>query len=226
LIEVGSYTPDSSYGWWSLYVDDGGNSLYFSAQTNDVSSNVWTYVSVPISWTTNRWHLLALTYSATNTALYLDGTLATNGPPPTMYPGPDVLANGFYIGSDSSGVVQAHGMFDQLATYANPLDPGTAAGTFWYEISETATNSMAGASYFRFGAGGSFLGFAALQRGRCAIPCIHPNVPTPGPPTSRAVQVNLRGEPKRCQAQRAARTNRVRNATASGYVALRISPMT
>jgi hypothetical protein len=51
---------------------------------------------------------------------------------------------------------------------------------------------------------GSFLEFAALQRGRCAISGIHPNVPTPGPPTSRAarpatasvrrrVQVNLRG---------------------------------
>ena len=35
LIEVGTYTPDSSYGWWGLYVDDGGNNLYFSAQTND-----------------------------------------------------------------------------------------------------------------------------------------------------------------------------------------------
>jgi hypothetical protein len=37
--------------------------------------------------------------------------------------------------------------------------------------------------------------------GRCAIPCIHPNVPTPGPPTSRAVQVNLREGPgalRRC----------------------------
>ena len=37
--------------------------------------------------------------------------------------------------------------------------------------------------------------FAALQRGRCAISCIHPNVPTPGPPTSRAVQVNLQERP-------------------------------
>ena len=54
---------------------------------------------------------------------------------------------------------------------------------------------MAGATYFRSGAGGSFLGFAALQRGRCAISYIHPNVPTPGPPTSRAVQVNLREGP-------------------------------
>ena len=49
LLEVGSYTPDSSYGLWSIYVDSGGNNLYFSAQTNDQSSNLTTYVCAPIS---------------------------------------------------------------------------------------------------------------------------------------------------------------------------------
>jgi hypothetical protein len=36
-----------------------------------------------------------------------------------------------------------------------------------------------------------FLEFAALQRGRCAFSCIHPNAATHGPPTSSAVLVNL-----------------------------------
>jgi hypothetical protein len=121
LFEVGSYTPDSSYGLWSIYVDDGGNNIYFSAQTNDLSSNVTTYVSFPISWTTNYFHFIALTYSPTDTALYLDGVLATNGPGVTIYPGPDVLANGFYLGSDSNGVYQAHGLFNTVATYNYPL---------------------------------------------------------------------------------------------------------
>ena len=135
LIEAGSYTPDSSYGWWSLYVDDGGNNLYFSAQTNDFSSNVWTYLSAPISWTTNRWHLLAITYSSAKSSLYIDGALVTNGPPVTYWPGPDVLANGFYIGSDSNGVLQAHGMFDQMATYANPVDSNTVSSAFnWQQV--------------------------------------------------------------------------------------------
>ena len=30
LFEVGSYTPDSSYGWWSIFVDEGGTNLYFA----------------------------------------------------------------------------------------------------------------------------------------------------------------------------------------------------
>ena len=121
LFEVGSYTPDSSCGWWSLYVDPEGNNIYFSTQTNDLSSNLCTYLSAPIAWTTNYFHFVALTYSATNTALYLDGVLATNGPPLTNYPGPDVLANGLFIGSDSNGVNQAAGLFNTVQTFSAPI---------------------------------------------------------------------------------------------------------
>jgi hypothetical protein len=122
LLEVGSYTTNSSYGLWSIYMDSGGNNLYFSAQTNDLSSNVTTYVSAPISWTTNYFHFIALTYSATNTTLYFDGTSVASGPGVTVYPGPDVLTNGFCIGSDRGGVYQAHGLFDLVATYNYPMN--------------------------------------------------------------------------------------------------------
>ena len=128
LIEVGSYTEDASCGWWSFYVDPDGVNLYFSAQTNGGSQA--TYLSAPIDWATNKWHLLALTYSSTNSALYLDGEWVTNGLPVTYWPGPDVLANGFYIGSASNGTAQAHGLFDSLVTYANPVDAGTIRGTY------------------------------------------------------------------------------------------------
>lgn len=122
LLEIGSYTPDSSYGLWSLCVDEAGANLYFATQTNDLSSNLTVCVSAPISWTTNYFHAVALTYSATNTALYLDGALVTNGPPLTVYPGPEVLGNGFFIGSASNGVAQAQGLFNSLQTYTVPLD--------------------------------------------------------------------------------------------------------
>ena len=132
LLEVGGYTPDSSFGWWSIYVDDVGCNLYFSAQTNDLSSSVTTYLTAPISWTTNYFHFVALTYSATNTALYLDGTLVTNGPGVTVYPGSDVLANGFFIGGDSNGVYQANGFFNNVTTYSTPLDAYTIQQLFGY----------------------------------------------------------------------------------------------
>ena len=135
LLEAGGYTPDSSYGWWSIYVDSGGNNLYFSAQTNDMSSNVTTYVSAPISWTTNYFHFIALTYSPTNTALYLDNVLVTNGPGVTVYPGSDVLSNGFCIGSDSNGVYQAHGLFNTVQTFNYPLSSNDVETTFYWDYS-------------------------------------------------------------------------------------------
>jgi len=133
LFEVGAYTPDSSYGLWSIYVDDVGQNIYFSAQTNDLSSSLTTYLSAPISWTTNYFHFVALTYSPTNTALYLDGVLATNGPGVTIYPGPDVLTNGFFIGADETGLYQANGMFNTVATYNYPLNSNDVETIFSWE---------------------------------------------------------------------------------------------
>jgi hypothetical protein len=118
LIEAGQYTTNASYGWWSVYFDPSGETITFAAQTNGATE---VYLSAPVAWTTNRWHLIALTYSATNTALYIDGVLATNGPGMTVWPGDDVLADGFFIGSDSEGGAQARGIFDDFSTYSFPL---------------------------------------------------------------------------------------------------------
>jgi len=122
LLEVGSV---NSNGWWSLYVDPEGANIYFSAQTN--GGHAVTYLSAPIDWTTNYWHEIALIYTATNSALYLDGELATSGLGVTNFPGADVLTNGFFIGSDSAGNNQAHGMFDDIYTYDYPITYSTVS---------------------------------------------------------------------------------------------------
>jgi hypothetical protein len=130
LLEAGAYTEDSSAGWFSLYVDDVGANLFFSAQANDGSSNLYS-LSTPISWTNNLWHMVALTYCPTGTCIYLDGVLATNGPGLSCWPGPDALASGFFVGSDSAtGLFQACGMFGDLATYRQPLSANAIAGNF------------------------------------------------------------------------------------------------
>ncbi|MGH7967290.1 MAG: LamG-like jellyroll fold domain-containing protein, partial [Limisphaerales bacterium] len=128
LIEVGTYTTNASIGWWSLWLDATGTNIYFSAQTNGSSA---TYLSAPVGWTmTNRWHMLAITYSATNSAFYWDGTLVTNGLPVTIWPAPSVLSNGFFLGSDSTGIAQVHGMIDDVQTFSYPLDPTNVAAIF------------------------------------------------------------------------------------------------
>jgi hypothetical protein len=180
LLETGGYTPDSSFGWWSIYVDAAGANLYFSAQTNDLSSSMTTYLSAPIAWTTNYFHHVALTYSATNTALYLDGGLVTNGPPMTVYPGANALANGVFFGSDSNGIYQAHGLFNSVATYNVPLDANTIQQTYnrqspFYKLNPlnkamfTLTNALSYPSYT--GGYEAISGAGILQATGCSSFC-------------------------------------------------------
>ncbi len=126
MIEVGAYTTNASYGWWCLFTD--GTNIFFSAQTNGAGA---TYLSTPISWTTNEWHMVTLTYSSSNCSLYIDAALVTNAPALTYWPGPNVQTNGFTIGSDAAtGLLQAHCMFDDITTYSYPLDQSAIQNTY------------------------------------------------------------------------------------------------
>ena len=144
LIEVGAYTPDASFGWWSLYCDPAGANLYFSVQPGDGSTT--TCLTAPIAWTSNYWHFVALSYCATNTALYLDGLLVTNGAGLSNWPGTNALAGGFYLGSSSNGLNQASGSFDDLYTYNVSLSASAIANgfdSFWPDYYLTPENYMA-----------------------------------------------------------------------------------
>ena len=133
LLDVGEWTTNSSYGYWGLSVDQPGSNLWFVAQDGEGTTYA---LSTPISWTTNYFHFIALTYSSTNVSLYLDGQLATNDPGGlSIWPGSEVLSNGFYIGSDTNGAYQAHGSFNSLCTYNYPLDSNTVQQIYDYEYS-------------------------------------------------------------------------------------------
>jgi hypothetical protein len=75
--------------------------------------------------------MLSLTYSPTNTALYTNGQLAARGGGVRFVPCGDILTNGFAIGSDfATGIQQAHGQFDDLATYNYQLTAGDVADDY------------------------------------------------------------------------------------------------
>lgn len=115
FIDVGTWTTNADSDWWSLYLNPYGTGIYFSSGTNGVRTN---YLSAPISWDGSSWHMVVLTYSPTNTFIYLDGKLAGSGDGVRYVPRGDLLANGFSIGSDlATGLQQAHGQFDDLFTY-------------------------------------------------------------------------------------------------------------
>src|ERR1041384_8198034 len=118
LVDVGGYS--NSAGWFSLFLDPQGTNIYFATQTNNGSGA--TVLSAPVSFDiTNYWHHICLSYgTASNTALYIDGVVVTNGPPLTYLPGPGVST--FNLGSDATGIDQMHGMMDDVYTYNYQLD--------------------------------------------------------------------------------------------------------
>lgn len=134
ILGVGTWSTNLSTttGAWGLFISPNGSNLFFSAQTNSTSTN---YLYAPISWSAGEWHQIVLTYSATNSALYLDGQLATNGPGMSIVPGADALTNGFSIGSDGlgTGLLQSRSTFNQLITYNYELDADTISNNYDFD---------------------------------------------------------------------------------------------
>ena len=86
LLEIGNL--DSADGWWALTVNQDGTALSFITQTNGLSA---TNLTESINWTSNDWHQIVLSYSATNSLLYLDGLLEIAGSGVNNYPGMKLL---------------------------------------------------------------------------------------------------------------------------------------
>lgn len=139
LIELGH---QSTNGWWGLLLNTNGTQLRFVTQTN---SSAVTNLTATINWSSNQWHQIVLTYSATNSTLYLDGQPAvTNGAGVSAFPSLAVRANGFGIGSDWSGSQQARGVFEDLKTFNYPALLPTASGPVNLSVCQgpTATFSV------------------------------------------------------------------------------------
>jgi hypothetical protein len=124
FIEAGSYTPDASYGWWSLRTD--GSNILFSAQDNHGGQT--NYLCAPINWSvaSNQWMHLALTYApdTNGTKFYINGALATNGPPMSVAPDTAVISNSFYLGSSGPSNL-LHAAIDDIYFWNCPLDAAT-----------------------------------------------------------------------------------------------------
>ena len=119
LVSVGEWSPGSSVGYFGLSIDPSGSNIVFLSQ--DGAGNTYS-LSAPISWTTNYFHAIAITYSATNVSLYLDGQLATNDPGGlSVWPNLAAIPNAVFFGSDTNGNEQAQGLFNTVQTYNTVL---------------------------------------------------------------------------------------------------------
>ena len=133
LLQVGAWDTNLSTatGAWGCYISSDASTFYFSAQTNGVFTN---YLNAPIAWYAGDWHQIVVTYSATNSALYLEGAFVTNGPGTSVIPSAAVLSNGFSIGSDgNTGLLQSRGVFNNIAIFNYPLDADTISNDYAYD---------------------------------------------------------------------------------------------
>lgn len=128
MIEIG--TKESTNGWWGLGVGAAGTNIYFGTQTNSAST-LKTNLTTVVSWASNTWHQVVLTYSKTNSSLYLDGLpVVTNGFGVTNYPGLTIQAQGFTVGSSAGGTNQVRAILDELAIYNYTLTSGTISTNY------------------------------------------------------------------------------------------------
>ena len=129
LFELGDvWSPG---GGWALVADPSGSGLSFVSGSNGALT---TYLAAAIGgWASGQWHQIVLSYSATNTALFLDGAPAGSGPGLAFEPDLATrLADGFTVGSDPNGSGQAGGVFDELATFNCPLTQSDVTANYPY----------------------------------------------------------------------------------------------
>jgi hypothetical protein len=106
-----------------------GDQVTFSTVTDG------TLLSTNISWTSNTWHHVCLTYGPTNTTLYIDGAMAASGPGIAHYPdAASRSASGLNIGTDVTGTLQAKGLFDEVETFNYPLGSAEVTASYASDV--------------------------------------------------------------------------------------------
>ena len=140
LFEVGEPSTNAAYGWFSLGLDPWGSTLTFSTEANGLHTD---NASCPLNFTTNTWYQIVLTYSPSNSALYVNGVgMATNGFGVTNLPSQAILQQGFHFGGSWDGVDQANGDFDELETFNYPLEAADVASNYQSAMSVLAVDGL------------------------------------------------------------------------------------
>ncbi len=119
LINIGAYTTNASVGNWLLAIDPPGSNILFLAASGGSRQVVFKY---PINMDAGDWWQIGVSWSDTNSCLYLNGQLATNGGPVVYHPTYSECVNyGFFVGSlGTNGNGQARGQFQNPLSYDYP----------------------------------------------------------------------------------------------------------
>jgi hypothetical protein len=131
LFCIGTNGAAAGNGYWGLATTPDGGQIQFMTGGDGV---ITTNLQSSILWNDRfAWHQIALTYSSTNSLLYIDNQLVATGLGVAHFPQDTNNSQGFAIGSDLLGSAssQARGAFDELEIFNYPLS-ATAIATNYH----------------------------------------------------------------------------------------------
>ncbi|MCW5556819.1 MAG: alpha/beta hydrolase [Verrucomicrobiae bacterium] len=127
LVEVGTESTART-GWWAWLVNPGGNQVRFLGQARGQEV---TWLQAPVAFKSGQWTHLALTWSPSNSVLYVNGARVVTGSGVTHWPAlAERSSAGWGLGSDATGVRRLRADFDLLVTANYPLSAAGVAGQF------------------------------------------------------------------------------------------------
>jgi hypothetical protein len=175
LIEVGAFTDDARFGWWSLHLSPEGDTIHFRAQSGGKTVE---FLRADVAWEQGQWHEIALAYDSQASVLYLDGTAVAQGVGVTLVlPAKALDTLGFAIGSDMAGGNLAQGEFDELASYYHPLRPNEVSWIYQSKARRAALGAVSVEEEQM-----QLLSIQALRSGQMMSLDSPPPLPVPTPP--------------------------------------------
>ncbi|MBN8247525.1 MAG: hypothetical protein J0L84_08785, partial [Verrucomicrobia bacterium] len=153
LVEVGS--PGAARtGWWAWLVNPGGHEVQFLGQARGQEV---TWLRAPVAFRSNQWMHLALTWSPTNSALYVNGARVTQGAGVTHWPAlAERSSGGWGLGGDVTGLRRLRADFDLLLTANHPLPAAGIAGQFASAVASQGSGATPEGALASMAAGSEF----------------------------------------------------------------------
>ncbi len=115
-------------GWWGFYL--GPDGISFTFEIAGPGGHGFPILA-PVSFLSNQWYQIAVTYSPSISVLYINGKMAATGDGVFAMPSFDR----FTVGNSHWGDF-ANGALDELETYDHPLSASEIDSDFWRVVDD------------------------------------------------------------------------------------------
>ena len=125
LLTLVSTNGGASAVWWSLAMSQNGNELYLVCQTEDGAA---ACLAAPVSFQAGVWHCLAIGYTETNSAMFVDGQQVAAGNGLAAVPTEVLPFTSLVVGSSLAGSEVASGQIEELSAFTGVKRPHRPVG--------------------------------------------------------------------------------------------------